>query len=393
VIVGGSGLLVGPRHVLTALHVLVDDADDAFGRSIADARTASIGEALPTPSMSERFEVFFAASPARTYTARCCDFDRHNDIALLELDGALHGVARPRFAEGSARDRQGVLALGFVVLRGESAPVFRHQTGTASLTTGLNDGGLRLHSDVAYGAQAGFSGGPVFLADDGAAPRLVGMSRTGGDGFDHGKIVACDLLVSWLRGRLPEAMVAPDSADARSEILARGYEPFHRIAPGKDFLFAAIDGTDRDEPRQTFVALAPLSRATQANSATAGAVDADRPAHFPSAARTTEAIERSSREHGVRFRLPTMSEITRLGTLGRAVSSRPLLGEPLAMRHFVEPDDCPRLPPDGVLEWCATQSDQTIREHRGGALREPTQPPQPAARLVARLAFDVETSR
>lgn len=384
----GSGLLVGPRHVLTALHVVGAPLDEAA----AMRRIATVGEPLREPPPDEVFEISFASSPSTKLTGRCLDFDRHDDIALLELDVPAHGVARPRFVDGPPRERQAVVALGFIGQGVGRTPIFRSQTGDASLSTAVREGGRDLHYHVNFGAQAGFSGGPVFLADDGPCPRLIGMSRLGGDAAGHGQVVAAGLLFGWLRDRLPDLAGDAEGPNGRSEALTRGFEPYHRVAPGPDFLFAALDGADRIAARQTFVALAPLSRATALDgSAATTAFDVERPAHFGSAAEVAQTFERLGRAHGLRFRSPSGDEIAQLAA--RAGRARPnaLLGEPATLRRFVADDGGPRLPPDGVLEWCATQSGRVVREHRGGTLRETHEPTLRQTRLVARLAFDVET--
>ncbi len=389
----GSGLLVGPRHVLTALHVLVDFSNDPSGEAAADNRSRTVGEPLPAPSTSEAVEISFASNAARTMTGRCRQFDRNADLALLELDGALHGVALPRFADVSVRGSQTVVALGFVAEGEARRPVFRRQTGHVKLDTGVHDAAIDEHYQVLYGAQGGFSGGPVFLADDGVCPRLIGMSRLGGDGFDQGKIVAADLIAAWLKPRLAGFSPRPETRDTRSEILMRGFEPCHRLDEGADLSFVAIAGNDRDGAPPTFVALAPVSRAraeTATATASSGPFDDERPAHFGSAAAVTDVFEHLGRRHGLRFRAPTIAEIAGLAALGRGRSSRGLLGEPMWLRHFVEDDGSPRLPPDGVLEWCSARSSPIVREHRGDGLRETTATPRPRTRMVARLAFDVE---
>lgn len=386
----GSGLLLGPRHVLTALHVIAGYSGDSHGRSAADNRFATLGEPLPEPSAEEPIDISFATAAPRTFVGRCRAFDRINDIALLELDGALHGVAAPRFAEGPPRERQAVAALGFIAQGKGRPPEFKLQTGEVSSATALRDAGRDQHYQVNYGAQGGFSGGPVFVADEGPCPRLIGMSRLGGDAFGHGKIVAADLILDWLRPRLPDFSTRPATPEGRGEILARGFEPYYRIASGQDFVFAAIEGADRTTTRQTFVALAPLSRAAVIDGGVTTAFDGERPAHFASTSDIERALERLGHIHGARFRIPTVVELTRLGALGRCTSSRGLLGEPSTMRRFVGDDGGPRPAPDGVLEWCATSSGLAVREHRGGGLRDMRPVARPQTRIVARLAFDME---
>lgn len=387
----GSGLLVGPRHVLTALHVLGVQFDERWSSSAAESRVSTIGAPLPAPSASLRLEVSFASSPTRTHVGRCVDFDRFADIALIELDGPLHGTAMPRFADIQMRERQAVVALGFIGQGTGRMPAFMVQSGDASLDTALQSCGRDLHYQVSYGGQGGFSGGPVFLADDGPCPRLIGMSRLGGDAVAHGKIVAAALLREWLRERLPNWSDPPPATERRYEALTRGFEPLYRVAPGPDFLFAAIDNADPTANRQTFVALAPLSRATMKDgSEVIALLNAERPAHFASTAAFSPVFDRLGRLHGVRFRLPTAGEVSRLGALAQDRPSGNLLGEPVTMRWFVDDDGGPQLPPDGILEWCATPSEPEAREHRGGSLRESPTGSRPRARFVARLAFDVE---
>lgn len=387
----GSGLLVGPRHVLTALHVLGVLSDPSWSQSAADNRSSTMGEPLPAPSPSLRLEVSFASSPTRIHVGRCVDFDRFDDIALIELDSPFHGVAMPRFADAKLREQQAVAALGFIGQGTGRMPAFRGHSGKASLDTAFKDGGRDLHYQVSYGGQGGFSGGPVFLADDGPCPRLIGMSRLGGDGLDHGKIVAAALLRDWLRERLPDLSIRPPAAERHHAALIRGFEPFYRVAPGWDFLFAAIDQADPTAHRQTFVAFAPLSRAAAKDGADPVAVlDAERPAHFASPASLSRGVDRLGRLHGAPFRLPTADEVSRLGALANGRPFGNLLGEAVTMRRFVDDDGGPRSSPDGTLEWLATPSGPEVREHRGGSLRTISAEMRPRARLVARLAFDVE---
>ena len=381
----GSGLLIGPRHVLTMLHVLVDVPPQS-----AEARAASTSEPLPRPASGAHYEVSFANDLDRRLAGRFIDADRNEDIALIELERPLHGIARPRFAAPAQTSRARVVALGIQTEGEQRRPVFRHEAGTALLSSGPRAGRRSLQYGVDYGAQAGFSGGPVFLEDDGAVPQLIGLSRLGGDDLDHGSIVAADLVVHWLRGRFDDGGEIREPGDVGARLLARGYEPFHRIAVGADLAFAALDVPGRPERGPSFVALAPISRATRrVDGPGPDATDADRPAHFATAAEVAATLETLSRRHHVRFRLPSIDEIVRLQGLGAGHRAQPLFGEPLWNRHFVDAADAPLSPPQGVPEWCATQTETVVREHHDKGLRQPTVSLR-RARMVARLAFDVE---
>ncbi|MDR3376702.1 MAG: serine protease [Ancalomicrobiaceae bacterium] len=384
----GTGLLVDPRHVLTASHVV-----KPHGRSEAEAeraRRSTISQPLPV-ALSSRVQVDFAPSLGHPIGAKCTAQHRYHDVVLVELDEPLYGVSRPRFADLSRGGKVAVVALGFIRKdAGEFELDVDHQTGQIDLDKVLWHGETALHLSTDFGAQGGFSGGPVFLADDEAQPSLAGISRLGGDALDHGKIVAADIIKTFLEENRIDVSADPAVNDANADLVARGYAPNFRLAvqgDGPDLVFAALSDPKRPDDPPTFVAIAPISAATS-RGLPADDIRGRRPEHFARPEEIDALIRRINRTHSVRARLMRYEEHAALARLWPEPSAPPLYGEPLWLHHFADDNDRPLAAPDDVCEWAMTASGPNLFVHRGAELRRQRGLQLRPDRLVARLALD-----
>ena len=141
----GTGFSVGKKHVVTAYHVV------------------------------EKCDLVTVVHQSNEILANVVAFDRGNDIALLRLDTAVHGIAKLR-EDSSLREGEFVATYGYP-LHGLLSQNAKITTGVINSLAGIANDSTVFQYDAA--TQNGNSGGPVLDQ----AGNLVGIVQSGLAGY------------------------------------------------------------------------------------------------------------------------------------------------------------------------------------------------------------------
>lgn len=366
----GSGLLVGPNLVLTALHVIVQskilEADRDIERPLPSgfgckdiAVQVAVGAAALARSAFQSVDLFAEDCP--------------RDLALLKLDRSVRTVVPPTLANGRSPG-------GNLVFHGHRNGRFEAQeTPTAGLASnGLMEDGdsparLTLSSDL----PSGYSGGPVIEVADDGGHTLWGVSSFGGTGAARLGFTAWGAIRALL-----SRQKCLDAFEALSRSASSPGVPAEVVLPlglGSSLVFRPLG----DGFQSLFRAKRPVSAAIadQIAGRPIRAGSQGLPAHLKEAGEVTALLAALSEASRETLRLPRLDEVTALGEASEEIAGD--TGLPLRLAAY----DCSLAPPGGSVEWIAGDGGQPEAWHfrrDGDARLAPGEVPVGHARFVMR---------
>lgn len=332
----GSGLLVDERHVLTCLHVIL------FGQGMGDR--LALGDALPSFRATcgdLPLTVHLFGPDAQPRRATCIAEERHLDLALLRLEEPVFGVAPPLEAVAPLAGTQWAFFCGF-----ERTPELRFALTPRKIDPMLGTlaDGHRRTGDHAFGAPAGYSGGPIFCEREGQ-PVFIGLADMGGLATAAGHYVAADAVRRFLRDRLGQhwADALPATNGARRARIA-GLQG--QVNGGVD-----VAPTFHLVPREgSFLAVHPLSAASAARALGLQVRPGGErlPAHVPDPASLPCLLHFAGQRTGLPVRLPTLEAFA---ALCESAPPARIVGRPAVLDDLWDAQKGLRAPPEACGVW------------------------------------------
>lgn len=365
----GTGLLVDTRHVVTCFHVvhprppahLCDDALPTTDEEPLPRFDTARGRRAITVQLLGDRDPFFEAEIAGE--------DDRDDLALLRLERPVYGIRAPiapRDLPGGPRpawycsfERKPDLRFAFT--RRELDPLI-----------GTSSDGIRRSGEHFLGAQAGFSGGPIFVDVDGR-PTFVGLAVFGGRGSQVGGYVAADCVRRFLRANHVAVDHDDGGGDHAAWCLVEGYAPIVE-SPARDLLAPHHGLPVNAERPVVHVGLHPITTAGLDRS-TALRPGTDRlPAHVADRATLSRLLDRLATISDLPLRLPTAVEFERLCRLDPPAAR--VVGRPVTIADYVDTNGRLRQPPDGAAEWIEDRGHRSLCLFRQGEILRFDEPDQ-----------------
>lgn len=342
----GSGLLVGPDLVLTALHVII-------APFISEAER-DLDTPLPAGRAREEAEVRVAVGAValeRSAFRKATLFaeDSLNDLALVKLDRPVRTVAPPPFAAGRAPDCQ-------LVFHGHRDGRFQAQETPAAGQTVqrlMDDGDAPAFFSLSSDLPAGYSGGPVIAVRDDGSHCLWGVSTFGGTGAARLGFAGWGAIHAFLSRQ--KCLAAFDALSVRVTAPGVPAEVSLPVAGGQSLAFRPLDRASRSLFRARTPVSAALAEQLGGRSPRPGA--SALPAHVTEAGEVTALVAALASTTGEKLRLPRLSEVMALGEASGTATSD--VGLPLRLAAY----ERSLAPPTGSVEWVEGDSGQAEAWH------------------------------
>ncbi|WP_199520107.1 trypsin-like peptidase domain-containing protein [Fulvimarina endophytica] len=331
----GTGLLCDPWHVATCAHVAGLLTDEGQSKGYRSSLNEPAPSGLVAYNQHATIEVSFDPGDEEGWIeiAGYPEEDRMNDLAIVRLPRPFYGIAFPPIAGGGrlAHDTQRIAF-------GHQCKALMHSEARASGTKTMNGPGGAYYTAIHLGDPQGFSGGPVFLEQDGI-DRLEGLTSIGGLASATGVVVSFDrlrLLLERLPGWRP---LEEQPRQPGSSTLQTGHLSLFDIPLGERRAMTLRWA----DPISAWRALRPICAGAamelKSGRAAAGANRVPYDAAGPKEAE--DLVETLRRKTQAPLRLPMRSELEALcadrsAQAGRSVSSAAWTGLPLLMRYFDE---------------------------------------------------------
>jgi hypothetical protein len=330
----GSGLLVGPDLVLTALHVIITpssaDTEHDLDQPLQASRALSgaLADVAVGSSALER---------SAFRNALLHGVDAQHDLALLKLDKPMRMVAPPALADGRE-------PVGMLVFHGYRDGKFRTQemSATAHPVLRLMDDGETPASFTLSGdLPTGYSGGPVITVEADGSHRLWGVSAFGGTGAARLGFTGWGAVRALLSRH--KCLAGLEALSRRAVVPGVPAEVCLPVAGGPSLAFRPCDQGDRPRFRARTPVSAALADHLAGRPARPGA--SALPAHLVDADEVTALVAALSAAAGETLRLPRLEDLTALGDAHGTLAVD--VGLPLRLAVY----ERSLAPPVGSVEW------------------------------------------
>lgn len=326
----GSGLLVGPDLVLTALHVAIAQTEGDLDQPLSAGR-------VPLGAVTHVAVGYTALERSAFRNAVLVGEDVQHDLALLKLDKPLRTVAPPALADGRE-------PVGMLVFHGYRDGRFQAQemsAGAHPVRRVMEDGESPACFTLSGDLPTGYSGGPVITVEEGGSHRLWGVSAFGGTGAARLGFTGWGAVRALLSRH--KCLAGFEALSRRVAVPGVPAEVCLPVAGGPSLTFRPCSQSDRHRFRARTPVSAALADHLSGRPSRPGA--SSLPAHLVDAEEVTTLVAALSAAVGETLRLPRLEDLMALGDAHDTLSVD--AGLPLRLAVY----ERSLAPPVGSVEW------------------------------------------